>query len=134
MQLLHSVNCKTNNSIFEKNLFDNKTFNLCFLLTLGINLLVACVPFMYKLFNLEFLNLSQWVVVIIASILIIPSCELIKTLNKPTFLAGGLNPNNVKTAIMQANPYGVDVNSGCKVNGKKDAGKVLAFVKNAKDI
>ncbi|MBE5740963.1 MAG: cation-translocating P-type ATPase [Clostridiales bacterium] len=80
MQLLHSVNCKTNNSIFEKNLFDNKTFNLCFLITLGINLLVACVPFMYTLFGLEFLNLSQWIMVIITSVLIIPSCELFKVL------------------------------------------------------
>lgn len=83
MQLLHSVNCKTNNSIFEKNLIDNKTFNICFLITLLVNLLVACVPFMYKLFNLSFLNLSQWIVVIIASVLIIPTCELMKViLNK----------------------------------------------------
>ncbi|MBR6778601.1 MAG: cation-translocating P-type ATPase [Clostridia bacterium] len=78
MQLLHSVNCKTNGSIFEKNLLDNKTFNICFLITLGLNLLVACVPFMYTIFNLEFLNLSQWIMVIIASVLIIPACELIK--------------------------------------------------------
>jgi Ca2+-transporting ATPase len=83
MQLLHSVNCKTNNSIFEKNLIDNKTFNFCFLLTLILGLIVACVPFMYKLFGLEFLNLSQWILVIIASILIIPTCELFKIiLNK----------------------------------------------------
>ena len=80
MQLLHSVNCKTNNSIFEKNLLDNKTFNICFLITLALNLAVACVPFMYTLFGLEFLNLSQWVVVIIASILIIPCCELFKAI------------------------------------------------------
>ena len=60
------------------------------------------------------------------------SRELIANLNKPTFLAGGLNPNNVKTAIQQANPYGVDVNSGCKVDGKKNAEKVLQFIKNAK--
>lgn len=60
------------------------------------------------------------------------SRELIKTLNKPTFLAGGLNPDNVITAIQQANPYGVDVNSGCKVDGKKNAKKVLEFVKKAK--
>ena len=36
MQLLHSVNCKTNKSIFEKNLFDNKTFNVCFLIHLHL--------------------------------------------------------------------------------------------------
>jgi len=80
MQLLHSVNCKTNNSIFEKDLIDNKTFNICFILTLVLGLVVACVPFMYKLFNLEFLNLSQWIIVMIASIIIIPSCELIKAI------------------------------------------------------
>ena len=42
------------------------------------------------------------------------SGELIKQLDKPTFLAGGLNPGNVKIAIETARPYGVDVNSGCK--------------------
>lgn len=78
MQLLHSVNCKTNNSIFTKNLFDNRTFNICFLITLLINLCVACIPFMYPLFGLEFLNFSQWIVIIIASIIIIPFCELFK--------------------------------------------------------
>ena len=50
------------------------------------------------------------------------SNELIKKLKKPTFLAGGLNPDNVKKAIEIAAPYGVDVNSGCKNEfGKKDA-------------
>lgn len=63
------------------------------------------------------------------------SFELIKQLNKPTFLAGGLNPDNVIQAIKTANPYGVDVNSGCKNKfGKKDAEKVKLFVTNAKGV
>ena len=63
------------------------------------------------------------------------SGELIKILDKPTFLAGGLNPENVADAIKQANPYGVDVNSGCKNDkGVKDKGKVKLFIKNAKGI
>ena len=63
------------------------------------------------------------------------SNELIKKLNKPTFLAGGLNPDNVKEAINTTEPYGVDVNSGCKNEfGKKDAEKVQLFVSNAKGI
>ena len=100
MQLLHSVNCKTNNSIFEKNLIDNKTFNICFLITLGINLVVACVPFMYTLFNLEFLNFSQWIVVVIASILIIPTCELMKAiLCKDKYLNKQKNSKNNKKNI-----------------------------------
>ena len=62
------------------------------------------------------------------------SRELIKLLDKPTFLAGGLNPSNVKNAIKIAQPYGVDVNSGCKnENGKKDREKVRQFVINAKN-
>ena len=62
------------------------------------------------------------------------SKELIKILNKPTFLAGGLNPENVAEAIKVSKPYGVDVNSGCKnENGSKDAEKVKQFVRNAKN-
>lgn len=61
------------------------------------------------------------------------SNELIKKLDKPTFLAGGLTPDNVKEAVRIAQPYGVDVNSGCKDKfGKKDAEKVRLFVTNAK--
>ena len=61
------------------------------------------------------------------------SGELIKILDKPTFLAGGLNPDNVVDAIKRANPYGVDVNSGCKnVKGIKDKEKVKEFIYNAK--
>lgn len=63
------------------------------------------------------------------------SGELIRILDKPTFLAGGLNPENVADAIKRANPYGVDVNSGCKNNkGLKNKEKVKLFIKNAKGI
>ena len=58
--------------------------------------------------------------------------DIIKKLNKPTFLAGGLNPENVSEAINIVKPYGVDVNSGCKTNNIKDRNKVIEFVKNAK--
>ena len=63
------------------------------------------------------------------------SNEIIKKLDKPTFLAGGLNPGNVAEAIKIVKPYGVDVNSGCKNElGIKDRIKVKEFVKNAKRI
>ena len=58
--------------------------------------------------------------------------DIVKKLNKPTFLAGGLNPENVSEAINIVKPYGVDVNSGCKTNNIKDRNKVIEFVKNAK--
>ena len=60
--------------------------------------------------------------------------ELIKQLNKPTFIAGGLTPKNVASAIKAAKPSGVDVNSGCKLNGIKNEGLVKEFVFNAKNV
>lgn len=62
------------------------------------------------------------------------SRDIISKLDKPCFLAGGLNPDNVRAAIKKVRPYGVDVNSGCKDNnGCKDRNKVKLFVKNAKN-
>lgn len=61
------------------------------------------------------------------------SKELVDKLKYLVFLAGGLNSLNVKTAINTVKSYGVDVNSGCKTNGKKDRNKVIEFVKKAKE-
>ena len=48
-------------------------------------------------------------------------------INRPFFLAGGLNPANVTAAIQSLSPYGVDVSSGIETNGKKDKYKMAAF-------
>lgn len=48
-------------------------------------------------------------------------------------IAGGLNPDNVRTAIETAQPWGVDVSSGVELEpGKKDKEKMMHFVANAK--
>jgi phosphoribosylanthranilate isomerase len=51
----------------------------------------------------------------------------------PIILAGGLNSENVRSAIEQVRPFGVDVNSGTKApDGFKDLRKMEAFIVQAK--
>jgi phosphoribosylanthranilate isomerase len=49
----------------------------------------------------------------------------------PVFLAGGLNPDNIKGAIKIVQPFAVDVCSGVRSNGILDKEKLSAFVANA---
>lgn len=46
----------------------------------------------------------------------------------PVFLAGGLRPENVASAIEVVRPFGVDVCSGVRTEGRLDAEKVRRFV------
>lgn len=61
------------------------------------------------------------------------SREIVTSVKKPVFLAGGLTPENVSDAIKLVKPYGVDVNSGVEINGGKDFEKMKKFIRLAKE-
>ena len=53
---------------------------------------------------------------------------LLDRVERPYFLAGGLDTENVAGAIRLLRPFGVDVSSGIESGGGKDAEKMAAFV------
>jgi phosphoribosylanthranilate isomerase len=61
------------------------------------------------------------------------SAEIIKAVDMPVLLAGGLSPANVAEAVDKAKPFAVDVSSGVE-NGhyRKDLKKVKEFITRAK--
>lgn len=66
--------------------------------------------------------------------------KLIEKTTKPVFIAGGLNLENVKGAIEETKPYGVDVSTGVSSyseeylrKDRKDHKKIEKFIKIAKE-
>ena len=51
----------------------------------------------------------------------------------PVYLAGGLNPLNVGKAIGQVQPFGVDVCSGLRTDGRLDAEKLEQFMRAVRE-
>ena len=54
--------------------------------------------------------------------------SLLKSCGRRFFLAGGLTPENVETAIEQTGPYAVDVSSSLETDGRKDPEKIRRFM------
>jgi phosphoribosylanthranilate isomerase len=60
------------------------------------------------------------------------SAALRARVDVPVLLAGGLDAGNVAEAIRTVRPFGVDVCSGVRTNGRLDADKVRRFVEAAR--
>ena len=61
--------------------------------------------------------------------------ELVKSVRVPVFLAGGINPDNVREAILKVDPYGVDLASGVeKSKCKRDPEKVKRLMQAIRSI
>ena len=54
--------------------------------------------------------------------------SLIKGIDRPYFLAGGLTSENVSEAVRALSPYAVDASSSLETDGRKDMIKMKAFV------
>ena len=51
--------------------------------------------------------------------------SLVEVFSVPTFLAGGITPDNIRQAIEMVHPYGIDLSSGVEIApGRKDPGKL----------
>ncbi|HUN01655.1 MAG TPA: hypothetical protein PLS00_02265, partial [Niabella sp.] len=55
------------------------------------------------------------------------SRKIRKSISIPLFLAGGLNKDNVRQAIEAVGPFGLDLCSSVRTNGKLDSQKLKEF-------
>ncbi len=55
------------------------------------------------------------------------SRKIVETCGRPVFLAGGLNAENIREAIEGVQPFGLDLCSGVRTDGKLDLRKLDAF-------
>lgn len=55
------------------------------------------------------------------------SRQIVDVVEVPVYLAGGLNPGNVASAVAAVRPFGLDLCSSVRTDGRLDAGKLGAF-------
>lgn len=56
------------------------------------------------------------------------SRQIVEASKVPVYLAGGLNASNVREAIETVNPFGVDVCSGVRTDGRLDRQRLADFI------
>jgi len=62
------------------------------------------------------------------------SKKIVDAVNVPVWLAGGLRSSNVQEAIKKVNPYGVDLCSGVRTEGKLNREKLFSFFEKVKTL
>lgn len=56
------------------------------------------------------------------------SMRFVRQSRRPVFLAGGLNPGNAADAVRRVRPFGLDICSGVRTDGRLDADKLRQYV------
>ena len=82
LELIHSINIKSEKSIFKVGIFENKYLIGSIILGIFIQVIVVLIPAIANIFEVTMLNKTQWLITIVISILPIPIMELQKKLNK----------------------------------------------------
>ena len=81
-ELFHAYNLKSDKSIFNKDIFDNKWLNGAFIIGLGLQVLLIYVPFLAEIFSLTNLSLTNELIAIGLAISVIPIVEISKVLKR----------------------------------------------------
>lgn len=56
------------------------------------------------------------------------SARLVSQVRRPVFLAGGIRPENVREAIRTVRPFGIDLCTGVRTEGRLNGGRVRALL------
>ena len=80
IELVHSLNIKSNESIFKSGIFENKYLVGAFVLGAFMQIVVVIVPGLAKIFSLSPLNSIQWIATILISVMPVVIMELQKML------------------------------------------------------
>ena len=91
LELVHSFNIKSEQSIFKTGILENKFLIGSFVLGFLVQTIVVLVPNLAQIFKLVPLNQIQWMITLGISILPIPIIELQKKTNQNLALVPGLN-------------------------------------------
>ena len=85
LELVHSFNIKSEQSIFKIGIFENKFLIGSFILGIFVQTIVVIIPSLAEIFKLVPLNQTQWIITLFISILPIPIMELQKKVNEIKF-------------------------------------------------
>lgn len=85
LELVHSLNIKSDKSIFKVGLFENKYLIGAFVIGAILQVGVVCVPVLANIFELVPLNGQQWLYTILISISPLVIMEIQKKINEVKF-------------------------------------------------
>ena len=85
LELVHSFNIKSEQSIFKIGILENKFLIGSFILGIFVQTIIVIIPPLAEVFQLVRLNQVQWIITLIIAILPIPIMEIQKKVNEIKF-------------------------------------------------